>query len=59
MTAHATITYHESVLGDEDHSAVEVCRPDRAALRQSVERLLREIFEGQRNFSAARWTRAV
>jgi hypothetical protein len=50
MTAHSTITYPESVFGDEDHSAVEVCRPERADLRQRIERLLRKIFEGHEEF---------
>jgi hypothetical protein len=48
MTAHATITHHDSILV-EDHVGTKL-QPEHAALRPRVERLLREIFEGHEEF---------
>lgn len=48
MTAHATITHHDSILA-EDRVGAKL-QPERAALRQRIERLLREIFEGHEEF---------
>lgn len=46
MTANSTVIHDPLTLPDADGIDQEVCRPERADLRQRIESLLREIFEG-------------
>ena len=48
MTAHATIIHHDSILA-KDRVGTKL-QPERTALRQRMERPLREIFEGREEF---------
>jgi hypothetical protein len=50
MTADSTIARPNLSLVDADHTGQEVCRPEHADLRQRIELLLREIFEGHEEF---------
>jgi hypothetical protein len=50
MTAHSTITRPYLTLVDADHTGQEARQPEAVDLRQRIESLLREIFEGHEEF---------
>jgi len=50
MTAHSTIVSDPLAVLDQDCIDQETCRPERADLRQRIESLLRQIFEGHEEF---------
>jgi hypothetical protein len=50
MTAHSTIVHDLLTLVDADHTGQEVRQPETVDLRQRMESLLREIFEGHEEF---------
>jgi len=50
MTAHSTIVHDPLTVLDQDRTGQEVRRPERSDLRQQIESLLREIFEGHEEF---------
>jgi hypothetical protein len=50
MTAHSTIIRPNSISTDADRTPAEVRGQARTDLRQRIEMLLREIFEGHEGF---------
>jgi hypothetical protein len=50
MTAHSTVVHDPLTSLDPDRTGQEVRQPETADLRQRIEALLREIFEGHEEF---------